>query len=203
MSCGRPPNATRYLSSGYAAVSRANRRARPHAYDPQRCAVELQKRGELERACAVIARTAFRLVMVVPGGVVLSLAGAAIVGGREVGWPQVKKRVFVVGVEIDSAAFFYAFFAGGDASSLLSPRCFCGRMIICTDRCSWCEGCSQGERTLNRPKLCSRPRHSSIAIRPLGGRWCMGHVKIVEFSSSRARASYAPPGANVPVRHMC
>lgn len=41
-------------------------------------------------ACAEIARKAFRLVMVVPGGVALSLAGAAIAGGREVAWPQVR-----------------------------------------------------------------------------------------------------------------
>ena len=62
---------------------------RPRAFDPRRCAVELQERGELEWACAVIARTAFRFVLVVPGGVVLSLAGVAIVEGREVAWPQV------------------------------------------------------------------------------------------------------------------
>lgn len=51
--------------------------------------MELQERRELEWACAVIARKAFRFVMVVPGGVVLSLAGVAIVGGIEVAWPQV------------------------------------------------------------------------------------------------------------------
>eukprot|EP00903_Cladosiphon_okamuranus_P019974 g18352.t2 len=78
----------RYLSSGHAAANGAGRRVRPHAYDPRRCVAELQERGELERACTVIARTAFRLVLVVPGGVVLSLAGVAIVGGREVAWPQ-------------------------------------------------------------------------------------------------------------------
>eukprot|EP00752_Nemacystus_decipiens_P009312 g8321.t1 len=80
----------RYLSSGYAVVNGANLRgrARSHTYDPRRCVGELQERGELSWACAVVARTAFRLVMVVPGGVVLSLAGVAVVGGREVAWPQ-------------------------------------------------------------------------------------------------------------------
>lgn len=58
-------------------------------YDPQRCTVQLQERGELEWACTAVARKAFRLVLVVPGGVVLSLAGVAIVGGIEVAWPQV------------------------------------------------------------------------------------------------------------------
>lgn len=60
-----------------------------HSYDPQRCTAELQERGELEWACAVVARKAFRFVLVVPGGVVLSLAGVAIAVGTEVAWPQV------------------------------------------------------------------------------------------------------------------
>ncbi|CAB1107096.1 unnamed protein product [Ectocarpus sp. CCAP 1310/34] len=80
----------RYLSPGRcgAVEGETRRRVRHDSYDPQRCAAELHERGELVWACAEIARKAFRLVMVVPGGVVLSLAGAPIAGGREVAWPQ-------------------------------------------------------------------------------------------------------------------
>ncbi|CAM9594340.1 unnamed protein product [Ectocarpus sp. 6 AP-2014] len=80
----------RYLSPGRcgAVEGETRRRVRRDSYDPQRCAAELHERGELVWACAEIARKAFRLVMVVPGGVVLSLAGAATAGGREVAWPQ-------------------------------------------------------------------------------------------------------------------
>ncbi|CAN0361112.1 unnamed protein product, partial [Ectocarpus sp. 12 AP-2014] len=82
--------ASRYLSPGRcgAVEGETRRRDRHDSYDPQRCAAELHERGELVWACAEIARKAFRLVMVVPGGVVLSLAGAPIAGGREVAWPQ-------------------------------------------------------------------------------------------------------------------
>lgn len=58
-------------------------------YDPKRCTSELLERGELKCACAVLAQKAFRLVLIVPGGVVMSLAGASQLTGREVAWPQV------------------------------------------------------------------------------------------------------------------
>lgn len=66
---------------------------RARSYDPQRCAAELQERGELEWASTVLAKKAFRLALTVPGGVVLSLAGVAGPAGREVAWPQVRVRV--------------------------------------------------------------------------------------------------------------
>ncbi|CAN0036580.1 unnamed protein product, partial [Ectocarpus sp. 13 AM-2016] len=80
----------RYLCPGRcgAVEGETRRRVRHDSFDPQRCATELHERGELVWACAEIARKAFRLVMMVPGGVVLSLAGAPIAGGREVAWPQ-------------------------------------------------------------------------------------------------------------------
>ncbi|CAM9177989.1 unnamed protein product, partial [Scytosiphon promiscuus] len=81
--------ASRFLSSGsWDTATGSSRRGKPSSYDPHRCVDELQERGELLRACATVARKAFRLVLLVPGGVVLSLAGVAIAGGREVAWPQ-------------------------------------------------------------------------------------------------------------------
>lgn len=58
-------------------------------YDPKRCAAELQECGKLERACMMLAQQAFSLVLTVPGGVSLSLAGLIEHSGREVAWPQV------------------------------------------------------------------------------------------------------------------
>ncbi|CAM9325009.1 unnamed protein product [Hapterophycus canaliculatus] len=79
----------RFLSSGsWNTHAESSRRGRPYQYDPHRCVGELQERGELLDACAAIARKAFRLVLVFPGGVALSLAGVAIAGGREAAWPQ-------------------------------------------------------------------------------------------------------------------
>lgn len=69
-------------------VTSAHPRTRSH--DQQRCAAELQERGELEWACTLLAKKAFKLKLTVPGGVVLSLAGVAGPAGREVAWPQVR-----------------------------------------------------------------------------------------------------------------
>ena len=38
----------------------------------------------------MLAQKAFRLVLTVPGGVILKLAGTAVAGGREIPWPQVR-----------------------------------------------------------------------------------------------------------------
>lgn len=80
----------RFFSPGYGSVSDLHLRARSsHTYDLQRCTAELQERGELEWACTTLAKKAFRLVLTVSAGVVLSLAGAHDAGAGEVAWPQV------------------------------------------------------------------------------------------------------------------
>ena len=59
--------------------------------------------------------------MVVPGGVILSLAGVAIVGGREVAWPQVS-RVFYEW-RAESHALFQGFCHGRRYRCFLSDVC--------------------------------------------------------------------------------
>ena len=84
-----PSQANRYLSPECGTASGVRRRVSAYGFNPQRCAFELQQRGALNQACTVLAQKAFRLVLTVPGGVILKLAGAAVAGGREIPWPQV------------------------------------------------------------------------------------------------------------------
>ena len=70
--------------------TRLNLRKRFLAYDPKRCAAQLQKSGELEWVCSLLAKKAFRLVLIVPGGVSLSFAGFNEHAGEEIAWPQVR-----------------------------------------------------------------------------------------------------------------
>lgn len=67
----------------------ADSRLRARSYNPERCTAELQLAGELTWACTLLARKAFRLVLSVPGGATLLLAGVTQPAGREISWPQV------------------------------------------------------------------------------------------------------------------